>query len=626
MLRIVLLREVGKLLSKAESKKFFVIFFICSLALPIFFNLPPVQAVSTDIAKVQGPITALVESGSTTITLEQTPTIGNTLTLVVVSNHNKPTATQIGVDWTMHVSANDGAGDIIAIFTGSVTGPIISNQITINAAIYIRYVLNEYSGIVAVNPVDKIAETNSLSGATASTGITEALSQPNQLAIGGVIARNASSDLAFTDPSNDYSLVNYPVLSSPLYTVLGALEKIIYASTPTECTVTITPSSISAGAIITLKGQEASYEYTFNGVYDENTGEYIGGCDVTANFDDGTAPYSFFVNGTSVVYSPDSQPLYFEYAIQSLANTTDTTITRQYWLEPDEVSSVVYVWRGDATVTPYTISFLDYTGVLKTYPYVTINAYINGSLFPVEKRKVDMQNNVVFGLVPNRLYHISVGTSDNLLVYGDVLAPSYSTTLQLVVKGADFPKESLLLYPYVSFSVTRDFSSPFGSIIVNYNDSKKATEYFSLRITDDVGVTYYTYSANTRHAFVLNWTRADNQTVYYVTVDVVHSDYGSLQFKQVLANEANAVVLFDLTFLGSWGFNITFLIPIFVLLIIFGSFSYLNAEVGAVLGVLFAIIFTFIGWIPILPGALVTGLFFAVLMALVHNRRRAIGY
>ena len=44
------------------------------------------------------------------------------------------------------------------------------------------------------------------------------------------------------------------------------------------------------------------------------------------------------------------------------------------------------------------------------------------------------------------------------------------------------------------------------------------------------------------------------------------------------------------------------------------------------LGVLYAIIFTFIGWIPILPGALVTGLFFAVLMALVHNRRRAIGY
>lgn len=356
----------------------------------------------------------------------------------------------------------------------------------------------------------------------------------------------------------------------------------------------------------------------FQGPYNESTGLLLSeNVNVTVHFANYTRS-SFMLNGVYMLHDPPS----ITYISYKFADNS----TQEYWLDPDEVLSVVYVWRGDATVTPYTLSFLDYTGVLKTYPYVTINAYINGSLFPVEKRKVDMQNNVVFGLVPNRLYHISFGTSDNLFVYGDVLAPSYSTTLQLVVKGADFPKESLLLYPYVSFSVTRDFSTPFGSIIVNYNDSKKATEYFSVRITDDVGVTYYTYSANTMHAFVLNWTHADNQTVYYVTVDVLHSDYGSLQFKQVLANEANAVVLFDLTFLGSWGFNITFLIPIFVLLIIFGSFSYLNAEVGAVLGVLFAIIFTFIGWIPILPGALVTGLFFAVLMALVHNRRRAIGY
>ena len=379
-----------------------------------------------------------------------------------------------------------------------------------------------------------------------------------------------------------------------------------------------TSLNVAADFAVSATYKLSNDSIVFQGPYSEATGLLLSeNVNVTVHFANYTRS-SFILNGVYMLHDPPS----ITYISYKFADNS----TREYWLDPDEVLNGVYVWRGDATVTPYTLSFLDYTGVLKTYPYVTINAYINGSLFPVEKRKVDMQNNVVFGLVPNRLYHISFGTSDNLLVYGDVLAPSYSTTLQLVVKGADFPKESLLLYPYVSFSVTRDFSSPFGSIIVNYNDSKKATEYFSVRITDDVGVTYYTYSANTMHAFVLNWTHADNQTVYYVTVDVVHSDYGSLQFKQVLANEANAVVLFDLTFLGSWGFNITFLIPIFVLLIIFGSFSYLNAEVGAVLGVLFAIIFTFIGWIPILPGALVTGLFFAVLMALVHNRRRAIGY
>jgi hypothetical protein len=57
-----------------------------------------------------------------------------------------------------------------------------------------------------------------------------------------------------------------------------------------------------------------------------------------------------------------------------------------------------------------------------------------------------------------------------------------------------------------------------------------------------------------------------------------------------------------------------------------GCFSALNAEVGAIMLVIVAIILTWMGWIPIPGGALVAGLFLAVLMGLVYSKRRVMIY
>jgi len=372
--------------------------------------------------------------------------------------------------------------------------------------------------------------------------------------------------------------------------------------------------NITAPTTLEAYYTELSGVFTFYGPYDELTGELLNeNVTVTAHYADGTgiADYSFVLNGTWV-YPPDYSVQYFEFLF-------DDNTTRQYWIDPSEIISSLYVFKG-TDPTSYVINFLDYTGVLQTYPFVTIKASINGTLFTVEKRKVDELNSIGASLILGEKYQLTIGNEDYNFVYGDMLATA-TTGVQLILRGVDFPKETLLMFKNVVLYGLRDFSS--SSISFYYADALNATTSVEVVFTDSLGTVAYS-NTFTADYVNLNWTSAVNATSYQLDVTVTHESYGEFTWSQYFQNEAgDGPAIFDFGFLGTWSFDMTYLFPAILILFVAACFSALNAEVGAVLCVIVAIILTWIGWIPIPIGFLVACLALAILMALVYNKRRA---
>lgn len=377
--------------------------------------------------------------------------------------------------------------------------------------------------------------------------------------------------------------------------------------------------NITAPTNITAIYTEYSGLFNFYGPYDELTGELLNeNVTVTAHYANGTGipDYSFVLNGTWV-YPPDYEVQYFEYLF-------DDGSIRQYWVDPSEVISSLYVFKGNSSaVQDYVINFLDYTGVLKTYPFVTAKAYINGSLWAVEKRVADEQGSILVNLINGEKYQLTVGNADVNFVYGDLLMTA-DVGVQLYLKGVDFPKETLLMYKYVNLYATRDFST--NSILFVYNDTKSLTNSVSLVFTDLAGNVAHEYTALATDAFQYNWTSAYNWTSYQLVVSIDHEDYGEFDWRQFFPNvNGDSAAMFDFTFLGDWSFDMTYIVPAILLLFAAGCFSALNAEVGAFALSVMAIILTLMGWIPIPAGALVAGFALSILMALVYNKRRSQG-
>jgi hypothetical protein len=431
------------------------------------------------------------------------------------------------------------------------------------------------------------------------------------LTVDGAASSNTPKYLSLTNGNHTFSVASPKVFGDKAYQFSHWL--INGSTTISASTLNV---NITAPSTIQAVYSEYSGLFSFYGPFNELTGERLNeNVTVTAHYAKGTGlpDYSFTLNGTWV-YPPDYAVQYFEYLFSDGS-------TRQYWVDPSEVITSMYVFKGNGT-KGYVINFLDYTGVLRTYPFVTAKAYVNGSLFTVEKRVADEQGSISMNLVEGEKYQLTVGNQDHNFVYGDLLMTP-DVGVQLYLKGVDFPKETLLMYKYVTLYATRDFAS--NSILFVYNDTKLMTNSVSVTFTDLDGNIAYSnvFSAN---SLQFNWTGALNYTSYQLTVNVDHEDYGLFDWKQFLPNvNGESAAMFDFSFLGDWSFNLTYLFPAILILFAAGCFSALNAEVGAIVMVIVSIILTWMGWIPIPAGSLVAGFALAILMALVYNKRRGQG-
>jgi hypothetical protein len=479
-----------------------------------------------------------------------------------------------------------------------------------------------YSGVNGT--IDVTANNTAASGTITNTGNITQTSTAPQLWVGSV-ATYGDADGQDT-PQNGFTLTS-TVPAGAIYLSGAYLEKISYVTGAASSGTTVT-SSHWAGCIAALEGETTGYEYTFNGVYDENidAGLLIGSANITAYFDDGTSPCVFLLND-SAMYAPATLPLYFYYDIWSYSNTSDTALHREYWLSPTETNGTFYVYGNQQGLENivFTIRALGGAGLGS---YVSVQRNIAGSLQTVEKRPVDSTGAVVMSLQAFTLYTVSIeGTEPNTsTTFGNI--NTYTTPIVLTVSALSFPSSTLQQYKYLAIWASRPTST---DIMVNYNDTNLQTVSVYYEISDANGTVHYNFTHTGENSFSDIWTSALANTTYYLEATVVQSVFGTTVFKQILAKDGTTASPIDLSFLGTWEFSIygvtvsleaSQVFWALVVLIIFGSFSVLNAYMGAFAGVAAAAVFVGLGWLDIPAGAVALAFAFTVVIGIAVYKRR----
>ena len=351
----------------------------------------------------------------------------------------------------------------------------------------------------------------------------------------------------------------------------------------------------------------AEYEYTFNGVYDEDTGLLKGASEravnVTAYFE-GAFTETFEVNGT-YKYMPLMRPLYFYMNVSN---------PRQYWLSIEN-RKTIYIF--DTSTTTYVINFLDLAGVLDENPYVEAKRYINGTLHIVEKRKVDVERKVVMNLKNGEKYTLTIedGTS---YTFGD-LTMTDDTTVRLTLKGVDFPPDFALAYKYVRAYAYRENTT----IVTTYEDTKFDTYMVEIWIKFENGTVAYYQNYTDTNSFVDEWNGADPTLDYYELCQIMHNQFGVLDFATSLPAGWGGSP-FNLDILGFLPFGVVTSAIIPAVLIIGATllFSSLTVGVGGIFMCAIASFVTAVGWYPIDPSTLVICWIIAILLGIVQARKR----
>lgn len=374
----------------------------------------------------------------------------------------------------------------------------------------------------------------------------------------------------------------------------------------------IVVASVLSVAAIPHKANAVTYGYIFVGPEDEITGAGLPDpCTVTAYFNgsSGISPFSFPVSG-GYTYNPTDMPRYFEFDLGYCK--------RQYWLSPNETTATILIANMSGLV-PVTIQFQDFTGVIQSFDRCEVYRVIQGISSVIEKQIVDATKKCVFQLEPNAVYDVQLNNS-GVYDYGNVAITS--TLINLVVRPLDFPSDIVLAYQYVRVYGTRDFNTPTGSITIDYLDTLNETYEFKYRILLDNGtviVPYQIFSGVS--SLVSTWAGAANDTGYTVQATINHTTFGIMTWNHYFPREFSSPP-FSLDWMGTWPITSSAVIPAFLILFAFGSFSVLNAYVGAFFGMVTASLLSYWGWIAIPTQMLVLGWVLAVLVGIAANKRR----
>lgn len=405
----------------------------------------------------------------------------------------------------------------------------------------------------------------------------------------------------------DYWLVVWANEASELYydggTLNGTAQTLNYTGT--------FPDSLNGSLnsfVHSIYCTYGKYSYNFNGLYNEATGNLeTGGVDVTAYFTDGTPPETFHVDGNQN-HLFNSKPQYFLF---------DLVKDREYWLEDGEYETTIYIFND--TLTTYTIDFLDLAGVTDDRPILEAKYYVNGTLYTVEKRKVDVEPKIVMNLVNGRKYTLLLKDGSSY-TFGELLMTS-TTTITLTFKGLEFPEENLLTFRWVRIHCGRRFATPNGSIAITYNDTLTQTAKVDIYIRYRNG-TYVYNATETADSFFHNWTVALNNTDYRVEAIIDHATLGTLTARWFVPRELSGAP-WGMDFLGTLPFDTSSIIPLFIILCFAGLFSALNAPMGAFVAVIVTAIFVWMGWLSISGGLLIAAFAFAIMLAIIYAKRRA---
>lgn len=377
----------------------------------------------------------------------------------------------------------------------------------------------------------------------------------------------------------------------------------------TMLAITAIVASVAAPSI---RLAHATMTYTFQGLIDEDTGLFLGPVNVTAVFAGGSIipNDNFTVNG-NYTYSPATVP---EHFIFDLGYTH-----REYWLKPTEtIVGNIFIFNSSRFLQSTQVVCRDQVGSLDNFTVIYAGKYVNGIFHISERRYLDINKATIMALEYGTSYYFTL-TDTTFYTFGQVAINS--NPIYLLVTGLQFPQNIILSYQYVRIYANRAFSTPSGSISVSYQDTLNATTSVTYAIYYNNGSLAYTNTIAGSSAFVDTWNAAANNTDYALQAIIYHSTLGSFTWRQYFGRSFSTAP-FDLSFLGNWPIASSAIIPALLIVFAFGSFSMLNAYIGAFFGCVTAAIVTYLGWIAIPSGALTIGFGFAILIGVTFAKRR----
>ena len=280
----------------------------------------------------------------------------------------------------------------------------------------------------------------------------------------------------------------------------------------------------------------------------------------------------------------------------------------------------IYVADPDLLYLVYTIEIKDLAGVLKTYPYIMIQRYIDDSMKTVQKQLIDETYRTQVYLEAFSSYTIVLSDTNQTYTYGDVFFGD-QTSMTLTIKGVDFPISIKTTWKYLRIYAYRQFATPYGNITINYQDTLGKTDSVKVDIKLRNGTIVYSTTL-TGNTISLTWSQAENDTDYRVTLTIDHQEFGTLEWNQYLIREGGSLIPWSLNWLGTMDLDTSVIIPALIIIFVGAAFTVINAHLGAIAMASTAAILTYIGWIPISATAIVVAFTIAILTAIVYAKRR----
>ena len=211
------------------------------------------------VARVQSASgnTGTNTAATISVTMTRAPSNGNTLVAVITtrgtSTGRVTSISQPGATWSLAAQAANTGGSTTEIWyapniSGAATA-ITINQATLRSAV----VVMEYSGVLAVSPLDQAAGTTG-SGTAAASGTITATAHADELWIGGIGLVRATYTLSsYLNSFNFVASAQTTSGTASSNAKIYALEKVVSAAAIAATGGTISTSSNWSGAIATFK-------------------------------------------------------------------------------------------------------------------------------------------------------------------------------------------------------------------------------------------------------------------------------------------------------------------------------------------------------------------------------------
>lgn len=347
--------------------------------------------------------------------------------------------------------------------------------------------------------------------------------------------------------------------------------------------------------------------YVLRGAYDED-GFRAGAINVTV-YPETEAPATYELDGMELV-ATESTPVNFAFDL-------GYNQTRIYYIR--ESFEEIYVIIPDDPYYTYYFSIVDFVGVQNGYFETLIN--LNGTDRVVERWQLDVVNELPFTLTWGNTYKVRLVCDLGVYYYEEVVAGA-ETTITFSISPDMFPVPSQDTRE-LSVSATR-----FGIAWVQgiYVDGNASTSWIYFAIYDADNTTSPVYSTNaSTYTLTVNWYEGDSSTNYYVYFQSYESVRGTLEWWiPCPLPRAEATPWSDLATIVGTGFPIDIdqAIPAGLVLLVFAAFSWKNAGVGLIVGVLFAAFLGWMGWFAIGWDWLTTSLSIAILIAFSIQKDR----